>query len=75
MVRKHLNVSQLTADKCKNCYAMLHCSMCQGHSDDNGKFTAERRLSYCKSSRNVFDSKIKNCILLKETKTKYTWRP
>jgi len=75
MIRKHLNVSQQTAEKCKNCYAMLHCSMCQGNSDDNGKFTAEKRLSYCKSSRNLFDSKIKNCILLKETKTKYTWRP
>ncbi len=74
-IKKQMNVSQQTADKCRECYAQLHCSLCQGYSDGGDELVSEKRAANCKRSCSRFDSILKTCILFKETKTHYTWRP
>jgi uncharacterized protein len=69
-----LNVAQDTAEKCKNCYAIHHCTLCQSYSDDQGVLSGKKRMSHCPSSYSNIDNEIMKCILLKEAKTVYSWR-
>ncbi len=46
-----LNVAGFTAEACKKCWAFSLCSLCIKYADNYGKFSPEKRLSYCDSSR------------------------
>lgn len=71
---KLLNVAQLTAQKCKNCYALRHCDQCAEKADDGHDLSAEKRLSNCSKTKSGFDFFIENCIAIKESRTYYKWR-
>lgn len=46
-----LNVAQITAETCKNCWAFSICSLCAKHADINGELSAAERLKYCQMSK------------------------
>lgn len=61
-----LNISQLTEDNCKNCWALLYCNLCARFADDNGNLTAVAKKRYCSQSCADAESKLRDCILMKE---------
>lgn len=69
-----LNVASTTAKKCKNCYAVQHCTLCAQASDTGTELSAEKRMSNCRKVQHNFDSEIMDCILIKEIRTLYKWR-
>lgn len=46
-VDKILNIAQITAEKCKNCWAFRHCTLCGGLCDNCGELSAGLRGSQC----------------------------
>lgn len=69
-----LNISRITAEKCRNCYALLHCQLCARYADAGDHFSAEKRIANCDNSYSYVDDLIQSCILIKESRTMYKWR-
>lgn len=42
-----LNVGQLTAEKCKNCWALKKCTICAKAIDNNGSLSKTKKVSVC----------------------------
>lgn len=61
-----LNISQLTEEKCKNCWALLYCNLCARFADDNGTLTASTKNKYCGQSCDDAESRLRDCLLMKE---------
>lgn len=66
-----LNISQLTDKKCKNCWALIYCNLCAKYADDNGVLSGEYKSKFCKNSCDDAESKIYDCIMMKESQTVY----
>ena len=60
--RKILNICQLTADTCKNCWAISQCSICARLCDNNGELSSELKLSNCAVIRASIEDKFLNHI-------------
>lgn len=69
-----LDVASITSEKCKNCYAILHCTACAKSADAGDHFSAEQRLAHCIETYMAFNDEIQECILLKESRTIYKRR-
>ena len=63
-----LNVSNLTEDKCRNCWALTHCNLCAKHADDVKHLSAKAVYEHCRSSKEAVESEILGIIALNETK-------
>lgn len=69
---KLLNVGQLTEEKCKNCFAVLQCSVCGRVCDNNGVLSAELKSSNCKDVRARVIDNFKDYLFKKEFNIKIT---
>ena len=69
--RKILNISQITAEKCRNCWALVHCSICAKGLDENGIFSAARKETLCGKCKSRVINLLKECILIKEARNVY----
>lgn len=66
--RKLLNVGQTTANKCKNCWAINHCTLCAKYADDGDKLSGSKKSEYCRSVKDGTENSMKNLVALKELK-------
>lgn len=66
-----LNIGQLTNEKCKNCYAIMHCQLCARVADDCGRLSGDEKLKHCKDSYSKLYSDLLGCALIKESRTLY----
>lgn len=70
--KKLLNVGEVTADACKNCWCIRHCNLCCKKADTGKEvLDADKKLSYCTDVRNNAYHKIMLHLLLKEVNTDY----
>lgn len=69
-----LNVASITAEKCKNCYAVTHCAQCAKTADTCNELSAKKRMESCKETFSEFDSLVRWSILQKESCTIYKRR-
>ena len=67
-IRQVLNVGAISAEHCKNCWALLHCGLCIKHCDENDAISAEKKLKYCESQKNSAEERLRDIILLKKIK-------
>ena len=47
-INKMMNIGQLTAEECKNCWAMRFCGICAVYADNFECYSKEMKLRYCK---------------------------
>ena len=67
-VKKLLNIGALTADKCKNCWAILFCTICASHIADGDNLSVERKHSVCGLTQNGVHENFLNVLALREFK-------
>lgn len=63
---KLTSIGEITADKCKKCWCILHCGMCACFADDNNSLSPTLRLSHCDGLRNNALENMKNLCFLSE---------
>lgn len=68
---KILNVSQLTALECKDCWAFHLCSACVKMADDGKQLSAEVKRSHCSQICRNARHTLRSMILMEETRTCY----
>ena len=44
-----LNIASLIPEKCKNCWAIAHCTICAKSCDNHGELSGELKMSQCKN--------------------------
>jgi len=66
-----LNIGQITSEECINCFAAIHCKLCARVADDFDRFSAKKKLQHCSETYTSFIDELKNCILIKESRTEY----
>lgn len=69
-----LNVGSITAEKCKNCYAITHCQLCAKCAAEGDHLSAAQRMEHCSETYSSFDNEVASCILIKESRTLYKRR-
>ncbi len=74
-VKRLLNIGKLTEENCKNCWALLHCSLCAKFALDKSKLSANAKLSQCDGVRNRFDNFLKDYCFLKELGVRFNDYP
>jgi len=60
------NIGKTTADACKKCWAISHCTMCAANSDTLKEFSKEKRLKSCAGSKFTVVELIKDICFLKD---------
>jgi len=65
-VDRILNISQTTADDCKNCWAFRHCTLCCKHSDNCGELSADLRRSQCDGARSKVEDGLMDYLWMRE---------
>ena len=69
---KFMNVGQLTADKCKQCWAFRYCTLCAKKADTGAKnLNGEEKLKHCPEAFAAAYSGLKSIILMHELRTFY----
>lgn len=62
-----LNIGSMTADACRNCWALSHCTICAAeldYTEGQQEFTLENKLKACeKSKRSVMADLYEMCVL------------
>lgn len=53
-VKKLLNISALTEEQCKNCFAIRKCGLCAKNCDAGNELSAEVKREFCKGIRSSF---------------------
>lgn len=70
-----LNVAQVNGDRCKNCWAFLHCGICaQTVCDDEAKISAKELAKHCLDIRSSLEERMRMLILKEEIPTFYEKR-
>lgn len=64
--RKLLNIGNLTAENCKNCFAFRNCMLCAKHCDNNGELSSVVKRSYCRESKSTFLDQLKMMVFYYE---------
>jgi len=59
------NIGKTTAEECKKCWAILHCTLCAAFSDGLTEFSKEKRLKQCASTKLGFEESLKDICFLK----------
>ncbi len=70
-INEQANISNLTSNECKNCFAINNCCLCQRQADGGDCLSADAKRKYCKESKEEFLGVIKTNILIYECRTKY----
>ena len=69
---KVLNVGQLTANACRNCWSFRYCTQCAKPAlGADGELSSESRIDHCLASRNDAYRKIAQYLLMKEIPVYY----
>ena len=66
-----LNVGRLTEEKCRNCWAIRHCSICAAQIDDGQGLSPTRKEARCQEVLTQVERKLREIILLREVRTIY----
>lgn len=70
-VKRQINIGQLTAETCRNCWAIIHCNICQRQADGEDKLSGETKNRSCEDARQSFMYKLKAGTMMRELKTIY----
>jgi uncharacterized protein len=70
-VKDLMNVGELTAEQCKNCWAIRHCTICSRLCDDGEMLSAKTKLMHCARSKRSVENKIRSIIFQNESL--YDW--
>lgn len=70
-VEKLLNIAQITAEACKNCWALAYCHSCARMADSQEGISADLKLKSCNLIKDDVDFKLKELVLFKECKMNY----
>lgn len=63
-VQQLLNIGQVSAESCKDCWAINFCSICAASLDNNTHLCAEKKKARCEIVKlDIHDSLIEYCIL------------
>ncbi len=65
-VRTLLNIGELTAKRCIDCWAFRFCSLCAVSADDGTKLSASKKNSNCKGVREDTERQFRDYCTLKE---------
>lgn len=71
-VKEHLNIAQLTPNDCLNCWAQVHCTICQRQADGGDSLSAEYKNRFCNKVKRDFLDTLLACALMYERKTNYS---
>lgn len=66
--RAMLNVAQIGAEECKNCWAIFRCTICATQIEDGACFSLEKRRERCEDVRREAAGFISDKIMLHEMK-------
>lgn len=66
-----INISQLTEDACRECYAFRHCASCGVNSVGESRLTQESKLAHCPDIRKNFHNTLKLTALIREIDSVY----
>lgn len=66
-VKEQVNLSSLTKDRCKNCWAILHCNICVKDAHTETIISPELIESKCKDAKDTFEFNLLEHIGLNET--------
>jgi len=61
-----LNVASITAEKCRDCWALIHCNLCAKQADDGNCLNPDQRLSYCDGVKDTVKEQLLDMIALEE---------
>lgn len=65
-VKRHLNIGQLTAETCRQCWAIVHCAVCQRMADGGEELSAVVKNRNCGSVRENTMKTIRTNLMLRE---------
>lgn len=65
-IKRLMNICELTAEKCKNCWAIRSCSICSKMCDNGKMLSAEEKLKHCDESKHLVETQIRSIILQSE---------
>lgn len=71
-VRSMLNVAKITESKCRECWAFMHCDLCQCYADGVDALDAEKKKTYCQEARNTYFDTLKGSLFIREAYERYT---
>lgn len=61
-----LNVGNVTEEECKNCWAVLHCTICAARAEDGVCICPDKKLKLCKKIRAQTRVKLLTMIMQRE---------
>lgn len=64
--RNLLNIGKLTEEKCNNCWALRHCTLCAKYADNIINLSPDLISSHCDAVRLETEKKLKNYVAIKE---------
>jgi uncharacterized protein len=64
------NIGKITAEECKKCWAIQHCTLCAAFSDGLTDFSREKRLKQCVRSRWRVEELLICCLSLPAHRTR-----
>lgn len=65
-IKVMINIAQLTADECKNCYAFRMCDHCIKMCDENSQLSREKKLKNCSKTLDNVYYKVETAIFVSE---------
>lgn len=65
-VKRHINIGQLTSETCKNCWAIVHCAICQRGADGGDELSGKVKNQHCAEVRQNIYKSIRTAIMLQE---------
>lgn len=68
-VDRLLNVGRLTETKCRNCWAINHCTICAGMIDDGHALSVAKNFQMCDEVKANIDYQIREHIAVQEIKS------
>lgn len=61
-----LNISAISSEECKNCWALRHCTVCCRAADGGNELSKKKKLSHCAEIRASVDSELQEIIVFRE---------
>lgn len=66
-IKKQVNVGKLTSEKCKNCWAIWHCTICAHQANNGTELSKDMISSLCRDVKSNLEADLKKLIALQET--------
>lgn len=70
-IKKHLNIAKLTEKRCRNCWAQVHCNICQKQADGGEALSGEVKNKYCQSVYDNVTAMLRMYVLFYECRISY----